>query len=350
MFKRLLSPVQRFLEVEAAGGIVLVIATAIAVAWANSPWASSYRALWRGDLLFAIDDVLMTIFFFVVGMELRRERPTALPFFAALGGMLVPAAIYAAINAGRAGAAGWGVPMATDIAFAVGVLTLLGARVAPGVRVLLLGLAVIDDVGAIIVIACFYSAGVGALGLAIAGGALAAIAVLAWRRVDAALAYVVPGVALWIGLHHGGVHPTLAGVALGLAMPARTPSLEHALHRGVAFGIMPLFALANAGVAWDGASLSGDAAFVFVGIAAGLALGKPLGIVAACRLAKAELPARGLAVMGAVAGIGFTMSIFIAQLAFPPGPLLATAKLAILAGSLVAALIGLAAGAILTRS
>ncbi|HTJ47283.1 MAG TPA: Na+/H+ antiporter NhaA, partial [Kofleriaceae bacterium] len=164
-----MSPVQRFLEVEAAGGIVLVIATAIAVAWANSPWASSYRALWRGDLLFAIDDVLMTIFFFVVGMELRRERPTALPFFAALGGMLVPAAIYAAINAGRAGAAGWGVPMATDIAFAVGVLTLLGARVAPGVRVLLLGLAVIDDVGAIIVIACFYSAGVGALGLAIAG-------------------------------------------------------------------------------------------------------------------------------------------------------------------------------------
>jgi NhaA family Na+:H+ antiporter len=386
--QRLLTPIQRFLAVEAASGVVLIAATAIALAWANSPWAASYTQLWQSELAIAlgpwrvthplafwINDGVMTWFFLLVGLEIRAEihdgalgdlRRAALPIVAALGGMIAPAAIYLAFNAGRAGAAGWGVPMATDIAFAVGVVTLLGRRVAPGLRVLLLALAVIDDIGAIAVIAIFYSPGIALDGLALAGAGIAGVVLLQAAGVRMATVYAVPGAIVWVGLHRAGVHPTLAGVILGLMTPVRAWSqaaddlepespaahLQHTLHRWVAFVAMPLFALANAGVALGGASLSGDAGLIFLGIVAGLVAGKPLGIAVACRAAirlRAATAPDGaapgaIAIVGIVAGIGFTMSLFIAQLAFPPGPLLATAKLAILTGSCFAAALGLAAG------
>jgi len=391
--RRLLSPIQRFLKIEAASGVVLIAATVVALVWANSAWSDSYHRLWHTDLSvtlgswsfarplhFWVNDALMTIFFFVVGLEIRREmhegelsdlRRAALPLVAAVGGMLVPAAIYAAFNTGRAGSAGWGVPMATDIAFAVGVLTLLGRRVTPASRVLLLALAVIDDIGAILVIAIFYSAGIDPEGLLLVAGGIAAISALKAIGVRMPTVYVLPGVLVWAGMLVTGIHPTLAGVILGLLTPVSTwtkdpdelepespaAHLQHALHRWVAFAIMPLFALANAGVELGGATLSGDATFVFLGVVLGLGLGKPLGVFLACRASIAagiairprDLTFAGLSVVGVVAGIGFTMSLFIAQLAFPPGPLLETAKLAILVGSFVAAVAGLAIGALVLR-
>ena len=411
---RLVSPLQRFLAIEAASGVVLIVAALIALGWANSPWRDAYAWLWHqpigvviGDwgfvrpLHFWVNDGLMTVFFFVVGLEIRREvyegelaepRRAAVPFAAALGGMLVPAAIYLALNLGHAGADGWGVPMATDIAFAVGVLALLGARVSAGQRILLLALAVIDDIGAIVVIALFYSAGIDGVGLLVMVGAMVGVLALRWLGVRSPLAYVTPAVAMWAGLLVAGVHPTLAGVVLGLLTPARSwfgpagfaeataahldelaeasrhdlmtrldaierarreavspvEHLLHALHPVVAFGIMPLFALANAGVALDGAELSGAPLRVFLGVLAGLVVGKPLGIVLATKAARAlgggAAGAPPVLVVGLVGGIGFTMSIFIAQLAFPPGPLLETAKLAVLVASGTASLAGLAVG------
>jgi NhaA family Na+:H+ antiporter len=361
---------------------------------------------------FFVNEMLMTLFFFVVGLEIRREiyegelaglRRAALPLAAALGGMLVPAAIYAGFNVGRAGAAGWGIPMATDIAFAVGVLTLLGSRVPGSLRILLLALAVIDDIGAILVIAIFYTAGIAPAGLAIAGAGVAGVLVLRAIGVRSLVAYAGPGLIVWIGLFHAGVHPTLAGVLLGLLTPVRSwfgtagfaaatqshldampaagdhaalmqhlreietarreavspaERLVHALHPWVAFGIMPLFALANAGVPFGGADLGGDGWYIFLGIVVGLAAGKPIGIFAASAVAArtgvALRPAStshlGVAVVGIVGGIGFTMSLFVAHLAFPPGPMLDTAKLAILVGSAAAATLGLLAGLAVLRN
>ncbi|MCE9573285.1 MAG: Na+/H+ antiporter NhaA [Deltaproteobacteria bacterium] len=422
--RRLWSPIQRFLAIEAASGLVLIAATAVALALANSPWADAYDHVWHtpiglavGDwaftrpLHFWVNDGLMTVFFFVVGLEIRREmaggelsslRRAALPVAAALGGMLVPALIYLAFNHGRTGEVGWAIPMATDIAFAVGVLTLLGRRVPSALRVLLLALAVIDDIGAILVIAIAYSGDIEPVGYAIAAAAIAGVMVLSRAGVRAPVAFVPAGVALWVGFHVAGIHPTLAGVVLGLLTPAapwygaqhagevaRTHGralaagvddhavhdhlaaidrarreavapverLQHLLHPWVAFAIMPLFALANAGVSVAGATFTGDAAWVFLGVAVGLAVGKPIGVFVATRGAIATAlsprPRRvtdlGLALVGAVAGIGFTMSLFIAQLAFPAGPLLATAKLAILAGSGAAIAIGLTAGLVALR-
>jgi Na+:H+ antiporter, NhaA family len=383
--RRLLSPIQRFLQVEAASGLLLLAAATIALVWANSPLRGAYHDVWHAPLGFElagwkvvrplhfwVNDGLMTIFFFVVGLEVRREihegelselRRAALPLAAALGGMAVPAVIYAAFNAGRAGAAGWGIPMATDIAFAVGVLTLLGRRVAPALRVLLLALAVIDDIGAILVIAIFYSSGISLAWLG--GGALATGGVLAMRAlgVRSPALYLVPGIALWACVYRAGIHPTLAGVLLGLLTPVRpwlerettSPAalLQHLLHPWVAFVIMPLFALANSGVQLGGATLAGGGWSVFAGIVAGLVVGKPIGVFIASRASigaglsvrPRHVGDRGLGVVGLVAGIGFTMSLFIAQLAFPPGPLLETAKLAILVASGCAILLGLVGGA-----
>lgn len=394
--RRLLAPVQAFLQIEAASGIALMIVTAIALLWANSRWAGSYHALWHlpvglgaGEWSFArplhfwVNDVLMTVFFLVAGLEIRRElhagelselRRAALPLVAALGGMLVPAAIYAAWNHGRAGAPGWGVPMATDIAFAVGVLALLGSRVPPALRILLLALAVIDDIGAIVVIAVFYSSGVELAGLGLA--AAGCLLILAQQRLGLHRAwhYLPAGALVWLGLYRAGVHPTLAGVLIGLLTPARaspgareavppTEYLVHKLHHVVAFGIMPLFALANAGVSLGGAELSGDGLRVALGIAVGLCAGKTLGIFGACwlttRLGLCALPrdARwsGILLVGMTGGVGFTMSLFVAQLAFPAlpgggGALLETAKLAILLGSTAAALLGLGYGALTLRA
>ena len=416
--KAIVSPIQRILAIEAASGILLVVATAIALVLANSRWHAGFEALWHTPIGFAIgdhafvrplhfwiNDGLMTVFFLVVGLEIRREifegelqtlRRAALPLVAALGGMAIPAVIYAVLNAGRAGAAGWAIPMATDIAFAVGVLTLLGSRVPNQLRVLLLALAVIDDIGAIVVIALFYSGGVELYGLAIAGVGLAGVLAMRAAAVRPPLLYVAPGLVLWAGMYIGGIHPTLAGVILGLCTPVlpwfgpsgfaettraqldglddqdRSALLErldainaarkeavspverliHALHPWVAFVIMPVFALANAGVAFGGADLSGDGLWVFLGIAAGLALGKPLGIAGVSLLASkvgiatrpAETTPGGVVLVGAVGGIGFTMSLFIAQLAFPNHALLDTAKLGILVGSATAMVVGLGYG------
>jgi NhaA family Na+:H+ antiporter len=360
----------------------------------------------------------MTVFFFVAGLEIRREihqgelsqlRRAALPLVAALGGMMAPAVIYAALNHGRPSQVGWGIPMATDIAFAVGALALLGKRVPPALRILLLALAVIDDVGAILVIAVFYSSDlqIAGFGLVVFGLLLLAL----WRSLGVRLAwaYVLPGALIWAGMYVGGIHPTLAGVVLGLLTPVRpwlgaafffdrsarvvecyqsaafaderqllheldesrraqrevvspVDGLQHALHRWVAFGIMPLFALANAGVPLGHAELDTAGLRVFWGVSLGLVLGKPVGIVAlswlTTRLGLTALPTgvgyRQLSVVGIVAGIGFTMALFVAQLAFPPGALppggeapgtlLETSKLAIIAGSAVAAVLSVVAG------
>lgn len=375
------SPIQRILAVEAASGILLVVATIAAFVWANV-WPASYVELWQlpigagayeRSLQFWVNDGMMTAFFFVAGLEIRREifagelatwKKAALPLAAALGGMLVPAAIYAALNTGRAGSDGWAIPMATDIAFAVGVLTLLGSRVPSASRVLLLALAVIDDIGAIVVIAAFYSVGISIEGLAVVGGGIAGVLIMRRVGVNAPFWYLAPGFVIWIGLLLAGVHPTLGGVVLGLLTPVRpaggSPAdrLIQYLHPWVAFVAMPVFALANAGVTVGGGDFSGDHGWLFAGIVAGLALGKPLGIAVASfisvRLGIATrsdtLARRGVVLVGIVGGIGFTMSLFIAQLAFPPGPILATAKLAILVGAGIATVVGLAFGRIAYRN
>jgi len=424
--RALASPIQRILAIEAASGLLLMAATVLALVWANSPWQGAYARLWHteigvhvGDFAFArplhfwINDGLMTVFFLVVGLEIRREiyegelqtlRRAALPLAAALGGMLVPAAIYAAFNHGKAGAAGWAIPMATDIAFAVGVLTLLGSRVPNVLRILLLGLAVIDDIGAIVVIAAFYTGGITLHGFGIAAAGLALVYVLRAAALRHPVAYLVPGAIVWVGLHVAGVHPTLAGGVCGLLQPvrpglgaggsaaathgdldglggadkaellARLDAIErarreavspvelliHALHPYVAYGIMPLFALANAGVVLGGADLGGDSLWIFVGVIAGLAIGKPIGIVSASvlasRLGVATRPPEmwfgGLALVGMVGGIGFTMSLFVAQLAFPAATHAAqldTAKLGILVGSATAMVLGLGYGMVTLR-
>jgi NhaA family Na+:H+ antiporter len=377
-----IGPIERFLAIEAAGGVVLLLAALVALLWANSPLRASYAALWHvplavqlgsfafeRDLHFWINDGLMTIFFFVVGLEIRREmhggelsnlRRAALPLVAALGGMLVPAAIFALQNQGRASASGWGVPMATDIAFAVGVLGLLGKRVRPALRVLLLALAVIDDIGAIIVIAVFYSSSFALVGLGVFAAGVVIIYALQKLGVASPVAYVPAALLAWAGVYAAGIHPTLAGVVIGLLTPVTAwygdesprERMEHAFHGVVAYGIMPLFALANAGVALGNSELSGDGLWTFLGILSGLVLGKPLGIVGfawlATRLGFASLP-RGvqiaqLWVVGMVGGIGFTMAIFIADMAFPAGALLETAKLAVLCASGAAAMLGLLLG------
>ena len=381
LVRRALAPVERFLAIEAASGILLVVAAIIALAWANSPWRESYASLWHTpfgvrlgsfaferDLDFWINDGLMTVFFFVVGLEIRREvhggelsdlRRASLPLATAAGGMIAPALIFLALNHGHASARGWGIPMATDIAFAVGALALLGKRVVPAQRILLLALAVIDDVGAILVIALFYSAGVSALGFIVAGVGVVCILLMQALGVRSPWAYVVPAVIIWAGTYTSGVHPTLAGVVVGLLHEAVSPveRVQHALHGWVAFGIMPLFALANAGVPIGNANLAGDGLRVFIGVAVGLVVGKPIGILALSwvlvRLRVSRLPAgvgwRRVGVVGSVGGIGFTMALFIAQLAFPKGALLEVAKIAILVGSASAVIASLIAGKLLTE-
>jgi NhaA family Na+:H+ antiporter len=408
--RRILAPVERFLAIEAASGIVLMIAAIAALLWANSRWRTLYTDLWHiqlgirlgtfvfeRELHFWINEGLMTVFFFVVGLEIRREihagelseaRRAALPLAAALGGMLVPALIFLSLNMGRESATGWAVPMATDIAFAVGVLALLGKRVAPALRILLLALAVIDDVGAIVVIAMFYSSELAAPGFALLGIGVLAIFTLQVLGVRSSGAYVGPAITVWAGAYLGGIHPTLAGVTVGFMTPVRAwygaasfldqtearvralrsngvaddrellphldqmrvanreavspvERLQHQLHAWVAFGIMPLFAFANAGVPIGQISFDGDAVWVFLGVAIGLTIGKPAGILAvswlAARAGAAALPSgvrwSHISVIGMAGGIGFTMALFIAQLAFPAGPLLETTKLAILCGS-----------------
>ena len=424
--RRATRPLERFLRIEAASGILLLVAAAVALAWANSPWREAYFHLlhtplgvrvgtfgFERNLEWLINDGLMVIFFFVVGLEIRREiycgelsewRRAALPAAAALGGMLAPAGLYLLLAGAPATRSGWGVPMATDIAFAVGILTLLGKRVPAALRVLLLALAVIDDLGAIVVIAIFYSSGIALSGLGIAVLGFAGVFALQRVGVRSKLAYIAPSLVAWGGIYSAGIHPTIAGVIIGLATPVRAwlgadgfvsavrQELEHVerpvasapsvhefaeslrqvdlarrealspaeslietLHPWVAFGIMPVFALANAGVSISGGSIDSASGRVVVAVAVGLIAGKPLGVLLATwltlRLRIGTLPVgitlRHLVVLGVVAGVGFTMALFIAQLAFTDARLLAAAKLGVLGASCGAAMIGLALGRLL---
>lgn len=374
-----------FVSVEAASGVVLLLAAAAALVWANVDTAG-YTNWWHRELTFGpgdlaiteslvhwVNDALMAVFFFVVGLEIKRElvvgelrdrRSAALPAIAALGGMLVPALVFVAINASGGGLDGWAIPMATDIAFAVGVLALLGPRVPSSLKLFLLTLAIVDDIGAIVVIALFYSRGLD--GWWLAGAVLVTLIVVVMSRlqVDHPVAYVIPGIVLWWCLHEAGVEPTLAGVVLGLLTPAHPrrgvpvlERLERALHPVSSFVIVPIFALANAGVVLSGEAI--DHAWssrVTIGIVAGLVVGKFVGILGASTLAVrthlGALPAgtglhhvAGVAVLG---GIGFTVSLFITDLAFR-GEIIDDAKIGVLAASAIAAGLGMLVLRVLLR-
>jgi Na+:H+ antiporter, NhaA family len=412
--ERWMRPFVRFLHVESASGIVLLACTVVALVLANSPWATIFAEIWQTPLrlsvgnfelnmpvLLWVNDGLMTIFFFVVGLEIKRElvagelrdpKKAALPVMAALGGMVAPALIYFALQQGQPGERGWGIPMATDIAFVVGFLALLGPRVPFGLKILLLSLAIADDIGAVLVIAVFYSGNMAfsMLGAAALGfGLISIFNRIGVRRVPV---YVVVGAGIWLAFLESGVHPTVAGVLLGLLTPASAwvgdrslidiaadvlnrlgggaagtrqqhhkvllgqlelaareatsplERLETKLHPWVAFLIMPVFALANAGVSIQPAAITN---VVALAVAAGLILGKPLGIVAfswlAVRIGLARMPAgvnwKIMIGAGSLAGIGFTMSLFIAGLALD-GPLLDAGKIGTLTGSAVSAVLG----------
>jgi Na+:H+ antiporter, NhaA family len=307
----------------------------------------------------------MALFFFVVGLEIKRElvvgelrepRRASLPVLAALGGVVVPAGIFLLLNAGGQGASGWGIPMATDIAFAVGVLAVLGSRVPAGAKVFLLTLAIVDDILAITVIAVFYTGQLAVAWLAVAAAGMALVLLLRRLGVRAISAYVPLGVLVWLATLESGVHATIAGVALGLATPARPvggrpvlEQLQHRLHPLSSYLVIPLFALANAGVPLGGDALGRAARSpVAWGVALGLLAGKILGVaaasLAAVRLRVGALPddltMRHVLGLAALAGIGFTVSLFIAELAYPGSDLVDLAKVGILAGSLVSGLVG----------
>lgn len=353
---------QDFFKLEAASGIVLFACAVASLIWANSTFSESYHTLWHisvagMSLQHLMNDGLMAVFFLVVGLEIKREitqgelsskQKASLPIAAALGGMLVPALIYAFFNWGTIGAAGWGIPMATDIAFAIGLLTLLGKRVPASLKLFLTAFAIVDDMGAIIVIALFYTAQISWISLTIGFGILGALFILNRVGVLMSSIYLVLGALAWFAFLKSGIHATVAGVLLAFVIPTRTGiKLEHALHPWVSFGIMPLFALANAGV-----SLSSGTIFhpINLGIIAGLIIGKQLGITLfswlAVRLRIAALPEGirwiQLYATGWLGGIGFTMSLFIANLAFSEAHLIDLAKLGILAASVLAGIVGAA--------
>jgi NhaA family Na+:H+ antiporter len=374
-----LSTIQRFLIWEAAGGLTLVAAAVVALVWANSPLADVYEAVLKTPatvqvgsfqiakpILLWINDGLMAIFFLLVGLEIKRELlegelaapgAIALPGIAAASAMAVPAVIYLAFNHGGRAAVGWAIPTATDIAFAIGVLALLGARAPSSLKVFLLALAIIDDLGAIVVIAIFYTSDLSPHSLALAGAALALLIALNLGGCLRVSAYVLVGVFLWVCVLKSGVHATLAGVALGFAIPLRGAAegpdgplhrLEHSLHPWVAFGILPVFALANAGVSLTGMSMASLVLPIPLGIALGLFVGKQLGAVVATwlciRAGLAALPegASWLQMYGVcvLTGVGFTMSLFIGTLAFADEGQVAAVRLGVLTGSLLSAVLG----------
>lgn len=419
---RVLGPMREFINREASSGIILLAATIIAVVIANSPLAVLYEAILHTDvglvagpfelklsLLHWINDGLMAIFFFVVGLEIKREvlvgelanpRAAALPIVAAIGGVLVPAAIYLAFNANAQGAHGWGVPIATDIAFALGCLALLGSRVPFALKIFLTAVAIVDDLIAVLVIAVFYSAGID---LAALGAGLLLLVILAGMNlvgIRTTLVYAILGGLIWLAFLRSGVHPTIAGVLVAFTIPARhwidaptflrrardllaqfeygrheptqmltdevqqsavieleeaceqvqapLQKLEHQLHGWVSLFVMPIFALANAGVAISFQSVGGETLPTVLGIVLGLTLGKPIGLIGAAWLATrakiAALPPgvawKHMIGAGVLGGIGFTMSLFIASLGLGSPALLEAAKIAILLGSLIAGSLG----------
>jgi len=412
--RRVGRPVQNFLRVEAASGVLLILATIVALVWANSPWSESYFDLLHthititfGDVLTLdesiehwINDALMAIFFFVVGLEIKRElvvgelrdpRAAALPAVAAVGGMVVPALLYVAFNGGGAGADGWGIPMATDIAFAVGVVALLGNRVPSAMKVFLLTLAIVDDIGAIAVIAIFYTDDLSVDWLLAAVGITVLVVLMRIARIWYIPAYLLVGGFLWLAVFESGIHATIAGVVLGLITPAhplKIPAgerdgddvhvgaaiagqasatvvrraafelrtrvsvadrLEELLHPFSSFLIIPIFALANAGIEISGDSIRDAASSeVTLGLIVGLVVGKLVGVSLftwlAVRSGLSSLP-RGASFvhvvgLAAIAGIGFTVSLFITNLAFDDPKVIEQAKLGILVASFVAAIVG----------
>ncbi|MEQ4209720.1 Na+/H+ antiporter NhaA [Actinopolymorpha sp. B17G11] len=380
-----LGPVVRFLKEETTGGYLLLGAVMVALAVANSPASSAYEGLWTTklsigpgplaiteDLRHWINDGLMTLFFFVVGLEIKRElvrgelrdrRTAALPAIAAVGGVVLPALTFLVISGGGERGAGWGIPIATDIAFAVGVLAALGDRVPSGAKLLLLSIAIVDDILAIAVIAVFYSSHLAPGWLAAAGAGLVLVLALRAGGVRTIWPYVVTALGVWYATHESGVHATIAGVALALLTPARPfrgrdvlGELESRLHPVTAFVVVPAFALANAGVDLRGTALPEAAGSrIAWGVAAGLLLGKTLGIGIAASVAVrarvGSLPC-GLSLgnvwgIAALAGIGFTVSLFIAGLAYHDPASVEQAKIGIFAGSLAGGVIG---AALLTRS
>ena len=381
-----------FLRSETGGGFLLIAASLLALAWANSPLAPSYFAMLGAhatvgvgsfslslSLLHWVNDALMAAFFLLVGLEIKREllvgalsspRRAALPAIAALGGMIAPAAIYVLIARGNPEALrGWAIPAATDIAFALAALSLLGNRVPVSLKVFLAALAIIDDLGAIVIIALFYTAGLHLPALGLACAALAALALMNRAGVTRLLAYLPVGFLLWLFTLESGVHATLAGVALALAIPLRTRAapdghgasplrrLEHALHPAVAYGIVPVFGLANAGVSFAGLSPRDLLDPVPLGVAAGLFVGKQLGVFGAAwgaiRLGAAHPPeGASMSMLYGVAllcGIGFTMSLFIGSLAFSSELLLTETKVGVFSGSLLCAAAGTAWLRVATR-
>jgi NhaA family Na+:H+ antiporter len=376
------APLRQFLGTEAAGGVLLAAASLVALAWANSPWGDGYRRLWAHrleagpldlDIRRWINDALMTVFFLVVGLEIKREltsghlahkKAAMLPLVAAIGGMAVPALLYAAI-AGAGQRHGWGVPMATDIALAVGVVAIAGDRVPPALRAFLLGLAIVDDIGAIVVIAIFYSGRVGFGWLALAAAAFAAAAIFRLGGISNVWLYVPAGAAMWFCLHEAGIHPTLAGVSMGLLAPSAAddrdadtddPSgsvverVESLVHPLSSFLVVPLFALANSGIELSAHGLVESAGRSLTwAILVGLVVGKPLGVwlgsraAVAAGLATPLQGARGARLgVGYAAGIGFTVAIFVAELAFSDPVQQDDAKLAILGASVASAALALA--------
>ncbi|MGU3524380.1 Na+/H+ antiporter NhaA [Enterobacteriaceae bacterium C23F] len=372
---------QRFFSGDASGGIILIIAAALAMLLANLGATSGlYHAFLdtpvqlrvgaleiNKNMLLWINDALMAVFFLLIGLEVKRElvvgslasrRQAIFPVIAALGGMVVPALVYLAFNyQDPVASGGWAIPAATDIAFALGVLALLGSRVPTSLKIFLMALAIIDDLGAIVIIALFYTSDLSVLSLGVAAAAIAILAILNLTGVRRTGIYILVGVILWTAVLKSGVHATLAGVIVGFFIPlkeqnGKSPAaqLEHVLHPWVAFLILPLFAFANAGVSLQGVTLDGLSSMLPLGIIAGLFIGKPLGISLFCWLALklkwATLPAgttcKQIMAVGVLCGIGFTMSIFIASLAFGnvDPALINWAKLGILIGSVLSAVVG----------
>ena len=379
--RQMIMPFQQFFKQEASSGIVLLAFAVMAMGLANSPWAAAYEEIlhWKlsvgmGDfqlsmsLLHWINDGLMAVFFFVIGMEIKREflfgelkspSSTLLPIAAAVGGMVMPALLYTAFNIGKPTISGWGVSMATDIAFSLGVLAFAAPRAPRAVVVFLTALAIVDDLGGILVIALFYSSDLHGPSLLAGAAVLLVLFWLSRRNVQSVLLYLIGGGLLWYAFLQGGIHPTIAGVLLGFSIPAGTEEthgasllrkLEHRLTPWSAFFIMPVFALSNAGIAIDGGSVGNLLTPVGLGIMAGLFLGKPLGIFLSAygliRLRVVALPAgvRTAHFLGAgmLGGIGFTMSLFIAALAFTDGQVLMPAKTAVVAASVLSGLAGTA--------